>query len=59
MIPPKSSLHFDKAAVNELNGFMIIVDEFYFRLYFMFSWLSYIKQLIIKSVNGSVDCKIT
>lgn len=39
MIFPKSSLHFNKAAVDELNDFMIIVDEFYFRLYFMFSWL--------------------
>ena len=39
MILPESSLDFNKAVVNDLNGFMIIVDEFYFRLYFMFSWL--------------------
>ena len=39
MIFPERSLDFYKLVVNDLNGFMIIVDEFYFRLYFVFSWL--------------------
>ena len=39
MIFPESSLDFYKLVVHDLNGFMIIVDEFYFHLYFMFSWL--------------------
>lgn len=39
MIFAESSLDFYKVVVNDLNGFMIIVDKFYFRLYFMFSWL--------------------